>query len=97
MEQRKDEKEGAVREVAEYLIRTLAERLEKKLECDPKLVMTVKVELNLDWPYEIAVDLSASSSVYPVKDVERAISEVLEEGLKQAEEMLKNKGLRPLP
>jgi len=55
------------------------------------------VELNLDWPYEIAVDLSASSSVYSAKDLERAITEVLEEGLKHAEEMLKNRGLRPLP
>ncbi|MEM1516686.1 MAG: hypothetical protein QW650_06730 [Thermofilum sp.] len=97
MEQWENEKAGAVREVAEHLMKILAERLEERLVGDPKLVMTIKVELNLDWPYEIAVDLSASSSVYSAKDLERAITEVLEEGLKHAEEMLKNRGLRPLP
>lgn len=97
MEQQRDEKAEAVREVAEQLLIRLAKRLEEKLANDPKLEATIKVELILDWPYEVNVELSADSSMYSARDVERAITEALEDELKHAEEALKARGLRPLP
>lgn len=97
MKEREDNRVEAIKEVAEELLRKLVQGLEERLPNDPKLEMTVKIELNLDWPYELAVELSASSSVYSRRDVEKAVTEVLDEELKRAEDMLKNKGLRPLP
>jgi len=91
------EKVKALERVAEKLLIRIAEIVEERLKEDPKLEVTVKVEIDEDWPFELTVEVSAAGSVYSGGELRRAIEEALEEELKRAERKLQEEGLEPLP
>ena len=96
-EERAAEKIKALEGIAEKLLVRVAEAIEKRLREDPKLEVTVKVEIDKDWPFEFAVEVLAAGSLYSSKELRKTIEEVLEEELKRAEEESREKGLEPLP
>lgn len=78
--------------VLEEMYRELQEALSE----DPELQLTIKVEVDEDWPYDFRLDVEVSSKLYDRKTLEDTLNRVVSKYLKKAEEELRKAGLQGL-
>ncbi|ABL78057.1 hypothetical protein [Thermofilum pendens] len=82
--------------VSMLVLEEMYRELQEALSEDPELQLTIKVEVDEDWPYDFRLDVEVSSKLYDKKTLEDTLNRVVSKYLKKAEEELRKAGLQGL-
>lgn|GEM_PF-1625537 len=88
-----------LRELEEISLRimdNILTEIYKMFPGDPSLEVTVKVEIDEDWPYEFTVNGEVSSKILSKKTLEDALNRIIDRYVSLAEEELRKRGIKSL-
>jgi hypothetical protein len=92
----KDPKLSELEEISLKMMESILTEIYGMFPEDESLEVTLKVEIDEDWPYQFVVNGEVSSRILDKKTLETTLNKVIDKYVSLAEEELRKKGVKSI-